>query len=211
MERQSEKHITILGAVEGILDEAVLKKLIESGGAGAGPIYGKRGKAYLLSRLKAYSNAARHDSPWVVLVDLDREFKCAPLMRKERLPAKPSGYLCFRVAVRAIEAWLLADRESFSKFLGVALSRIPMDPESEADPKGTVINLARKSRKQEIRENLVPRRDSGRREGPAYTSTLVDYVQKVWRPSVAARKAESLKRALACIRNLVELCRQASS
>lgn len=48
-----------------------------------------------------------------MLVDLDQEFDCAPLLGKDWLPT-PAQYMQFRVVVPQIEAWLLADRERFA-------------------------------------------------------------------------------------------------
>ncbi|HEY7320113.1 MAG TPA: hypothetical protein VIE89_21300, partial [Candidatus Binatia bacterium] len=50
--------------------------------------------------------------------------------------------MCFRVAVREVEAWLLADRERISRFLSVPLSRIPTNPEGERDAKEVMVSLA---------------------------------------------------------------------
>ena len=115
--------------------------------------------------------------------------------------------MCFRVAVREVEAWLLGDHEKLATFLGVAVSRIPRDPEAEMDPKTTMVELARRSRRREIREDMVPRPESGRDVGPAYASRLIEFVvggEVSWRLDVASRSSESLRRCLACMRRLVE-------
>jgi hypothetical protein len=137
-----------------------------------------------------------------VLVDLNCDADCAPILRGEWLP-RVARLMCFRVAVREIEAWLLADRERFARFLGVPVARIPFEPETVADPKRFVVDLARRSNKREIREDLVPRPGSGRVVGPGYTSQLSDFVQRVWRPEAAAETADSLRRALDCLRRVV--------
>lgn len=104
----------ISGAVEGPVDEAVLRRLIQDLGATPGTIYGKRGKDRLVQQVAAYSHAARI-TPWVVLIDLDHDADCAPTLRN-RLLRDPSPALCLRIAVRAIEAWLLA-AESLNRAL----------------------------------------------------------------------------------------------
>lgn len=195
----------ILGAVEGLVDEAVLKRLIHELGAIPGTIFGKNGKTRLMQQVAAYSHAARH-TPWVVLMDLDRDADCASTLRN-RLLSEPAPALCFRIAVRAIEAWLLADRERFAEFFGIALSKVPRHPEALPDPKRAVVDLARSSRRKEIRQDLVPRQASGRTVGPAYTSHLLAYIQDVqngWRPAIAAEGAQSLQRALRCLERLLE-------
>jgi hypothetical protein len=84
--------------------------------------------------------------------------------------------MCFRVAVRETEAWLLADRERLARFLGISTSRIPLDPEAMDDPKSLMVDLARHSRRREIREDMIPRSGSGRNVGPAYVSRLIEFV-----------------------------------
>ncbi|MCR4439583.1 MAG: hypothetical protein QHJ34_13660 [bacterium] len=152
-------------AVEGIVDEAVVRRLVDCAGGTLGHVYGKNGKRYLRDSIKGFNIAARR-TPWIVLVDLDRDFPCAPLLCKEWLPNR-ARFLCFRVAVRAVEAWLLADAEKLASFLGIERKKVPVCPETEEDPKAVMINLARASRRREIRDDMVPRPGSGRREGPA--------------------------------------------
>src|SRR5262245_66600073 len=98
----------VAGAVEGLVDEAVFRRLVRFVGARPGAVYGKNGKSDLLRRLSGFNEAARY-APWFVLVDLDRDADCAPPFRTSQL-SKPSAAMCFRVAVRETEAWLLADR-----------------------------------------------------------------------------------------------------
>jgi hypothetical protein len=192
--------VRVCAAVEGIVDEAVVRRLIEHVGAAPGPVYGKQGKAALRQKIAGYNNAARHQ-PWLVLVDLDRDHDCAPPLRDEWL-AHPASRLCFRVAVRAVEAWLLADAERLAAFLGVAKSKIPQDPERLDDPKAAVVNLARSSRRGDIREEMVPTQQGGRDVGRAYSSRLIEFVSQRWRPEQAARSCESLRRAIECLRRV---------
>jgi hypothetical protein len=194
----------ISGAVEGLVDETVLRRLVEVVGARLGAVYGKKGKQHLQQKLDSYNQAARFKQ-WVVLVDLDQDADCAPLLRDSWLP-KPSPYMHFRVSVRAIEAWLLADQQNLSTFLAVSASRIPSDPEAESQPKRTMVELAKHSHRREIREDMVPRPSSGRMVGPGYTSRLIEFVTATstgWRPDTAARSSDSLNRCLRCLRQLV--------
>lgn len=199
----------ISGVVEGIVDEAVFRRLVKTVRAEPGPVYGKNGKQQLLARLGGYNSAARF-SPWLVLVDLDRDADCAPPFVASNLPA-PSERMCFRVAVRTIEAWLLGDRERLARFLDVDPGSIPSDPEQSPDPKALIVSLARRSRSREILADLVPRRQSGRSEGPAYASRLIEFVsdsRRGWRPTVAAKSSESLRRCLRCLRRLSRQARR---
>lgn len=191
----------LTAAVEGLVDEAVVRRLILHVGGEAGTVYGRAGKARLRQRIDGYNRAARY-SPWCVLVDLDADADCAPALRREWLPTV-APLLCFRVAVRAVEAWLLADAERLARFLGLARGRIPATPEQLPDPKASMIDLARGSRRRAVRMDMVPRQGSGRREGPAYTSRLIEFVAGQWRPAVAAERCDSLGRTIRCLRRLV--------
>jgi hypothetical protein len=187
-------------AVEGLVDEAISRRLVRECLLSAGPVYGRNGKQFLLDRISGYNNAARF-SPWFVVVDLDTDFDCAPPALQAWLP-RPAPAMVLRVAVREAEAWLMADRDSFAAFLGVSGDRIPTAPELEVDPKRTVVALARQSRKRSIREDMVPRASSGRNEGELYVARVIQYVQKHWRPRIAAQRADSLRR---CLERLDEL------
>jgi hypothetical protein len=197
--------VVVCGAVEGLLDEAVLKRLIAHVGAVPGPMYGKRGKSPLLRQLRGYNRAARF-TPWVVLVDLDQDEECAPPFRAARL-TEPAPNMCFRIAVREVEAWLLADSERLAQFLAVPRNAVPANPEALLLPKDAMIQLAQRSRRGYVREDMAPRPGSGRRVGPAYSSRLIEFVGDTvrgWRPEVATQFSNSLARCLECLYRLAE-------
>jgi len=195
--------------VEGVTDEAVARRLLEAVGLACGNVYGKHGKGALLERLPNYNRAARF-APWLVLVDLDHDADCAPPFVRNVLP-EPAAGMRLRVAVQAVEAWLLADAERLAAFLGVRAALVPPDPDAEHDPKTTLINLARRSRRQAIREDIVPREGSGGRVGPGYAGRLIEFVMDAdrrWRPGVAARRSDSLRR---CVETLETLSARATT
>jgi len=196
--------VEISCAVEGLLDEAILIRIIEGVGARVGTEYNRgQGKHSILKKLKGYNNAAKY-APWCVLIDLNTKYECAPLLREEKL-RNPSRLMCFRIAVREVESWLLADRERLAAFLHIDQNLIAGNPEALDDPKQTMVNLARRSPDREIREDMVPRPGSGRKVGPAYSSRLTEFVSETrsgWRPSVAARRSDSLKRCLKALKEL---------
>ena len=201
----AHRGLGISAAVEGIVDEAVLRRIVEDQGATLSRVYGKTGKGDVLRRLGAYNHAARF-SPWIVVLDLDNDGECAPPYRLGILQA-PSNLMCLRIAVREVETWLLADRQRIARFLSIPVSRLPQNPESIANPKQTMVNLARQSRRRAIREDMVPRPGGGREVGPAYTSQLIEFVQTVWHPGAATLRSESLRR---CRGSLQELIRRAT-
>lgn len=184
------------------MDEAVLRRLVEHVGGQTGTVYGRKGKSYLRQKIGGFNQAARY-SPWVVVVDLNAEADCAPALCANWLP-DPAPSLCFRVAIREVEAWLMADGETLARFLGVARGFVPSDPESLVRPKEAMVRLGRRSRKGAIRKDMVPRRGSGRAVGPAYTSRLIEFVSTKLRPSVAAQRSDSLRRAIRFLQKLLE-------
>ena len=196
--------VPVLGAVEGSLDEAVLLRVVEHVGAFPGPIHGKKGKLALLRRLQGYNRAARH-ARWVVLIDLDNDEECAPPFRDRHMP-EPAAGMCFRVVVREVEAWLLGDRKHIAKYLSVPLSRVPHRPDEIPDPKRFMVDLAARSRRRDIFEDMVPRPGSGRAVGSAYTSRMIEFVSDEtagWRPDIAAESSDSFSRFLARLHELV--------
>ena len=202
----SEFTASASGAVEGDLDEIVLRRLASHLGIGVHQVFGKRGKNHLRDKIVAYNQAARY-SPWIVLVDLDHEFECAPSLRNTWLTV-PAEFMCFRVAVREIESWLLADRSRIAKFLGIQRSSVPMAVDELDDPKQTLVSLARRSRSRAIREDIVPRPESGTSIGPAYTSRMMEFVsargENGWRPDFAAEASPSLAKCIMALHELRE-------
>ncbi len=167
-------------------------------------VFGRSGKPQRRARIDGYNEAARF-ALWLVLVDLDDEFECAPSLRAEWLP-NPAEHMYLRVAVREIESWLLADSAGIAAFLSVPVRRVPRTVDDLDNPKHTLIELARSSRSRAIREDMVPRPGSGASIGPAYTSRMSEFVGKQgrgrWQPTSAAQVSPSLSR---CILALTEL------
>lgn len=190
------RYVTV--GVEGELDERVAMRLVEEAGGSVYQVHGKRGKPWLRRQIGGYRNAARR-ARWFVLVDLDRD-ACAPGLRADWVLGGDVETLCFRVAVRSVESWLLADRVRLASFLGIARASIPHEPDGIPDPKRALIGAAARSTRRHVRDALVPR---GRaRVGPLYTGTLGLFVDEAWDPEDAAAASPSLA---ACRTRLAEL------
>ena len=111
-------------AVEGDLDERIARRLVAEAGGDVTRVYGRRGKEWLRQQIGGYRNASMR-SPWFVLVDLDSG-ECPPRLREEWGIAADMRGMCFRVAVRAAESWLLADRDGLARLLGVTRAASPI-------------------------------------------------------------------------------------
>jgi hypothetical protein len=180
--------------VEGPLDAAVVRRIFSDEQRELLRVDALGGRSVVEARIPKLREAARRVG-WFVLVDLDND-NCAPELRAD-WGIEADDPLNFRVAIREIESWILADRDRLAKYMSVSRDRIPTDPDALGDPKATLISIARHSRKREIREGLVPRPGSGRSQGPLYTNLLSRFVTTEWRPAVARMASPSLDRCLA--------------
>ena len=152
------------------------------------------GKGKIKKRIKAYNVAAKYEY-YFVITDLDNEYECAPLLINDWLPELQSKQLFFRVAVREVESWLMADRENFAAFFSINKKQIPLEPDNEVDPKRTVISLAKRSRKREIKEAIIPI-DDYTSIGPEYNTKLQCFVHDFWDINSARKNSLSLDKAI---------------
>ena len=70
------------------------------------------------------------------------------------------------------------------------------------DPKQVMVNLARKSRKRDIRDDMIPREGSGHEVGQLYNSRLVEFILNYWSPDEAVKRSDSLYRCISRLREL---------
>jgi len=190
-------------AVEGFTDEIVVRRILKYVNLRCDLVRGKNGKSSLLKQLDKFNQAAQYNN-WLIVLDLDQDAECAPTYVQTVLP-NPSLGMLLRIAVREIEAWLLADRESLAAYLGISRDIIPINPDLENDPKLTLINLARRSRKAQLREDIVPRQNSGARIGVGYPSRIQEFVEfskNQWRPEIAETNSDSLRRTIKALQKL---------
>lgn len=187
--------------VEGSLDEIVATHLIRASGHEINARYGKRGVGYIKSRINGFNSAAAGCHILALVDFMDTKLRCPPEVVRTWLPYRHQNML-FRVVVNEIESWLLADSVNIARYLGVARRKVPNNPEGLADPKQTLINLARDSRYIKIREAIVPREGASATEGSAYTSELGRFVFGSWDIQAARQISPSLD---SCLRQLESL------
>lgn len=183
-------------AVEDSLTEALFVKILQSlrNEYVTRTIYNRGGYGYLRQNINGFNNAAK-GIPFLIGTDLDKS-ECPAALIQHWLLHPRHDNLMIRVAVREAEAWVLADKENFARFLGIRPTFIPDQVEAIEDPKRELITLARRSRRREIREDLCPPVNSTRRVGPNYNPRLAAFVQQTWNPNVARENAQSLGRAI---------------
>jgi len=193
--------IAINLAVEDALSEAVLREMLKQSERpfSVGSCLCRGGYGYL-KRILPGLNYAAQGMTYLILTDLDRA-ECPLELIYEWLTQPKHPNLLFRVAVREVEAWLLAHREAFADFLGISKSLIPTNVDEITDPKQSLINLSRKSRKRSLRDAIAPAPDSTAKIGKDYNGQLIKFVQNDWRVAEAQVNSPSLQRAMNAIIN----------
>lgn len=182
--------------VEDVLSEVLLRKVIDSTGKDLKVLYcyRKGGSGYIRKNIERFNQAARV-RPFLVLVDLD-QIDCPPTLIGKWIGFRVNDNFLFRVAVREIESWIMADSVSFAGFISVPVEKVPRNIEELANPKEFLLNLAKSSNNREIRNDLLPPQGSASKYGPLYNDLLSTYIRNHWQPYEAARKSPSLKKLI---------------
>ena len=190
-------------ATEDELSEAIGLRLIAENArlSSLEPMLLRRdGFGYLKSRMKNWQELARQRTV-LLLTDLDQK-ACPVVLREEWLDgmALHAGLL-FRVAVREIESWVLADHAGFRVLIGDK-GKLPPAPDELPDPKQHLLRLARLAPR-DVRQDLVIVEGSRLRQGLGYNQRLVGWVRSHWDPGRAAERSPSLARARAALSRYV--------
>ncbi len=183
-------------ATEDELSEAIaLRIVLDFPALEVGLCLRQGGNGYLRFRMGKFHEMA-HRGPVLVITDLDTNI-CPVALRKtwlRRLPQPPG--LLLRVAVREIEAWLLADHDAVVTLLGKqAERRLPEDPDRTPDPKNLLLDLAKRA-PGDVRLDLLAEAGAIARQGLGYNHRLCDLVRSSWRPERAAERSPSLRRTI---------------
>ena len=187
--------------VEGNLDDTVARKIAQFSGHNPTVTYGRRGFGYVRTSIGAFNNTAAGTPLFAIADSMDMPEPCPPVTIVALLP-NPHPNTRFRLAVREIESWLLADHINIARFLGVPQSRIPPLPDTILDPKQELIALARTSSKPAVIRLLVPKPGHRGTEGPGYTSELQSFVTHHWDIAAAQARSPSLHRCVLALSTL---------
>jgi hypothetical protein len=183
-------------ASEDELSEAVGRKLLAElpGNVVAEPTIRRGGFGYLKSRIDSWCQIAAAQ-PILLLTDLDNK-PCASALLTAWLGTRvrPEN-LIFRIAVRQIESWLLADHDAMRKLIGLR-GRLPKEPDA-------LLRLARKS-PTSTRQMILRQRGAIASQGIGYNSVLSQWVDSTWSAERASHRSPSLDRARIRLGELVE-------
>lgn len=106
----------------------------------------------------------------------------------------------FRVAIREIESWIIADRSAFAKFIEIPRANFPKCPDDLPDSKQYLLSLIRKKGRKKWHKEMLPKGSA--HIGPRYNEVLCDFVRNHWAPNRAADNSPSLKRTLTSLYRL---------
>lgn len=161
---------------------------------------GKKGKSYIKDKIRGFNEASRH-LPHVVMTDLDR-IVCPPALIEDWIDFPISSKMMFRIAVVEAEAWLLADKNGFSSYIGVSADKIPTDSETIKNPKEFIVSLARKSRNKTLKVDIVP--EGTVNVGPGYNLRMSDFIMNHWNIEESLNHSRSLKKAVKRVKGYLE-------
>lgn len=151
----------------------------------------------------AYLNIAKSGQCVVVLVDLDTT-SCPPALLREWFSIKDDSpmalpeCLIFRIAVREIESWIMADRSNLAKFLKIPIGNFPPKPDELTDPKSSLLHIIRSKGRTKWHTEMLPQGRSAS-IGPMYNERLCDFIVNHWSPDQAAQNSQSLAKAVAAL------------
>ena len=190
--------------VEDLLSAAVLRRILGDLNISVATCYGLQGNNYIRQRLRAFHKASQY-IPYVILTDLDNN-PCPPqLISNWGQGLNPSGSFIFRVAVKEVESWLLADRINFAVYLGIPPVRIPNNVEGIPNTKEFLINLAKGARKKQMREDIAPLAGSFGKRGKDYNGALIRFVRQHWNYNTALAYSQSLNGTIKAINQFANL------
>ncbi len=187
--------------VEDVLSATVAQAMLKSSERPflVATVRNERGFGAIKTKIRKFNQAAQW-MPYLVITDLDNH-PCPVTMVNEWIATPRHNNLIFRVAVREIEAWLLADRENIARFLQISSAQIDRSPETLHDPKAALIQAVKKhSRSRSIRTDIVPIGATSS-IGPNYNGRLSEFTMKHWDVNLARTNAPSLDRAMRSLEN----------
>lgn len=152
----------------------------------------RNGSGYIKKNINKFNQVA-NQLPVIVLTDLD-SYECAPSLKEQWLHHEASPNLLFRVAIREVEAWLLADTEGIAAYFGIARNTVATAVESLQDPKQEIFRIARRASNRYLENDICPRQGSTASIGRAYNVRMIEFVQSSWDLRRAERNCDSLNR-----------------
>jgi hypothetical protein len=158
------------------------------------------GNGYLRKSYQKFNQMAlRH--PVFLITDLDNATCARELIESWFGDLPINANLIFRVAVKEIESWLLADHEGMQQLLDRGANNIKAVPDELPNPKEYLLQRAKRAPR-DVRNDLIPSKGSLARQGLGYNARLCSFVREVWEPERALERSDSLARAIRRLRDI---------
>jgi hypothetical protein len=160
-------------------------------------------------------NSLSESYPVILLMDLD-EKDCAPIVLQQFFQGTTkSDHFVLNIANDEAEAWLMADRTSFSDYFRVSIDLIPV-PQRIRNKKDyyfemkfpykssyyMVREIIPNSRTKEFKDQMIPQ--NGAKKGKEYNSALTPFIINNWNIDKARLNSDSLNRMISRIQKLVQ-------
>lgn len=180
--------------VEGSLEEHMMKRLLRDRGhpVQEGLINNKGGQGNFWRSIAGINRS--HGLRVAALADLEKAV-CPGKLIRQKLGREPASFLTLNLAVRMLEAWLLAD-PNLAKYLKIPPDKLPLRPEAESHAKRCLLSLVRDYGDAKRKLTFLGPHSSTLHPGPDYEPLMGKFITDHWSPTEAARRSPSLKRAL---------------
>ena len=161
----------------------------------------ENGCGNLYKKAAKFASMARNGLHVALFTDLDTA-ECAPSLRRKWFGNNSiPDSLLFRVAVRETEAWIMADKEAFARYVGISPVNFKDDPETLGDPKQFLLAVIKKHASPKLKKAMIPSGSAA--VGPEYNSIMCDFAEHLWNPERAAKHAPSLQRTFNAIKRII--------
>ena len=163
-----------------------------------------RGNQKLREKCPAFLNMARPGTNIFALTDLDR-IECAPALIRDWFGIQSDKEIllpteiCFRVAVREVESWILADRIALADFFRISDINFHQSPDNLEDPKEHLLNVIRRRTRRRIYRDMLTTEYS--HVGPTYNEVLAEFITVNWDPHRASENSASLEKTIRALEN----------
>ncbi len=193
----------VLYGVEGMTDEALVKRLLSEFGLTPVRAHAGGGRTRLDPKVARW-NATSNKQQMFVLRDWDADDRVTcpqELVEKVAGGSIVQPKLLLRIPVRAMESWILADCSAVRSYFKVKSSAAT--PDGESNPKQRLIEMCVHSRSKAIQSDMVPKTGSRSKVGPGYLRRIEEFSEKAWDPSRARTRSQSLDRCMSRIEHLI--------
>lgn len=208
LERYSVQRVYLYSYVEDPPAAAVAMKIVEYANEALSGNFAfvdgfpsnQHGFGNIKKKMPALLQMARNGLHSFIITDLDTA-ECPPSLLRQWLREPTDSALelpdklIFRVAVREIESWILADRTNLAKFLGISIANLANRPDELQDPKQHLLNALQRKGKKKWHKDMLPQGPVAT-IGPIYNEKLCQFVRNRWDPRRARANSPSLARAL---------------